>query len=285
MKLPKYIKTFKELSIEHKCWVDELPGLVNWATKKWNLSLGKTYVNDVSCSYVVACFVNKEHPAVLKIGFPHSEADHEIEGLLHLNGNPTVKILDYRKSKNIMLLEQCNPGTSLKRQDHDYQDKIVCQILNEIWTAGIRFTKFRPLKLMVEQWNRETVNTLYHFPNKELAIYGCELKEELVSTMTNPVLLATDLHAGNILKAQRNGWLAIDIKPYIGDRAYDLTQHILNNTDRLEFASSVFLSKMAVLAEVDPMRLIKWVQARLYSENRGRYQSLGQKLEHLQIQK
>ena len=42
------------------------------------------------------------------------------------------------------------------------------------------------------------------------------------------MLLHTDLHAGNVLAAEREPWLAIDPKPYVGDPAYDVTQHIFN---------------------------------------------------------
>jgi len=43
------------------------------------------------------------------------------------------------------------------------------------------------------------------------------------------VLLATDLHAGNVLRAQREPWLVIDPKPFLGDPAYDATQHLFNS--------------------------------------------------------
>jgi len=40
----------------------------------------------------------------------------------------------------------------------------------------------------------------------------------------NDVLLATDLHAGNVLRSERKPWLVIDPKLFIGDPAYDATQ-------------------------------------------------------------
>jgi streptomycin 6-kinase len=47
-------------------------------------------------------------------------------------------------------------------------------------------------------------------------------------------LLATDLHTGNVLAAQRQPWLMIDPKPYVGDPCYDLGQHLLLNNDSLD---------------------------------------------------
>ena len=40
------------------------------------------------------------------------------------------------------------------------------------------------------------------------------------------VLLHTDVHGGNVLAAERERWLAIDPKPYVGDLSYHVTQHI-----------------------------------------------------------
>jgi streptomycin 6-kinase len=47
------------------------------------------------------------------------------------------------------------------------------------------------------------------------------------------VLLATDLHAGNVLRARREPWRVIDPKPFVGDPAYDATQHLRNCGVRL----------------------------------------------------
>ena len=47
------------------------------------------------------------------------------------------------------------------------------------------------------------------------------------------MLLATDPHGDNVLTAQREPWLVIDPKPYVGDPTYDLLQHTLNCEDRL----------------------------------------------------
>ncbi len=64
------------------------------------------------------------------------------------------------------------------------------------------------------------------------------------------MLLCTDLHAGNVLAAQRAPWLIIDPKPYIGDPAYDVLQHMLNCEDRLAADPAGLANRMADLAGV-----------------------------------
>jgi len=50
---------------------------------------------------------------------------------------------------------------------------------------------------------------------------GLRLLEELPRTASLKLLLATDLHAGNVLRSEREPWLVIDPKPFVGDPAYD----------------------------------------------------------------
>jgi streptomycin 6-kinase len=83
------------------------------------------------------------------------------------------------------------------------------------------------------------------------------------------VLLATDLHGGNILAAQREPWLAIDPKPYVGDPAYDLLQHMLNCEDRLAADPGGLATRMAALAGLDAGRARQWLFARSVQESIG----------------
>lgn len=82
------------------------------------------------------------------------------------------------------------------------------------------------------------------------------------------VLLATDLHAGNVLRAEREPWLAIDPKPFAGDPAYDATQHLFNCTARLAADPDRTLGRFADLLEVDRERVRLWVFARAAAEPR-----------------
>ena len=91
---------------------------------------------------------------------------------------------------------------------------------------------------------------------------GLRLFAELPRTAPRHVLLATDLHAGNVLRARREPWLVIDPKPFVGDPAYDLTQHVLNCPARLRADPAGLIHRLADLAEIDAERLRLWVFAR-----------------------
>ena len=74
--------------------------------------------------------------------------------------------------------------------------------------------------------------------------------------------MPTDLHAENIL-AHGAEWILIDPKPYIGDPAYDITQHLLNCTDRLRDDPLGLIQRMATLTDQDHTRIRSWLFARV----------------------
>jgi len=95
------------------------------------------------------------------------------------------------------------------------------------------------------------------------------LFRELPETADSRVLLCTDLHGDNILAAQRPPWLLIDPKPYLGDPAYDVLQHMLNCEDRLAADPAGLAARMAGLAGVDSARVRQWLFARSVQESVG----------------
>ena len=82
------------------------------------------------------------------------------------------------------------------------------------------------------------------------------------------MLLATDLHAGNVLRSEREPWLVIDPKPFVGDPAYDATQHLFNCGARLRSDPGGTISRIADLLGVDRERVRLWTFARAAPEPR-----------------
>jgi streptomycin 6-kinase len=95
-----------------------------------------------------------------------------------------------------------------------------------------------------------------------LAREGARLFRALPATAERSVLLCTDLHAGNVLAAEREPWLVIDPKPHVGDPTYDVLQHILNCDERLQNDPRRLARRIADLVDVDLDRLVLWLFAR-----------------------
>lgn len=92
---------------------------------------------------------------------------------------------------------------------------------------------------------------------------------ELPAAASSKVLLCTDLHAGNVLAARREPWLVIDPKPYLGDPAYDVLQHLLNCDARLAADPAGLADRMAGLTGLDCGRVRLWLFARSVQESAG----------------
>ena len=238
-------------------WLARLPALVAELQARWSLTLGAPY--EAGAAWV-APVTNR--PAVLKLGMPHMEADQEIAGMQFWDGEPTARLLDLDVDYNALLLEQCDPGTPLGELPEAEQDVIMAGLLRRLWRVPAEPHPFRPLSLMTQHWSEEARQKRDNWVDAELLAEGLRLFEELPRTAPEQVLLATDLHAGNVLQAQRQPWLVIDPKPFVGDPAYDATQHLFNCRPRLQAQPLDVMGRFADLLQVDGERLRKWVFAR-----------------------
>ena len=153
------------------------------------------------------------------------------------------------------------------------QDQVVAGLLGRLWAQPHRSYPFRPLAQMCAAWadefERDYAAAAAGRIDPGLAKAGITLFRELPQTADSQVLLCTDLHADNILAAYREPWLIIDPKPYVGDPAYDLLQHMLNCEDRLAADPAGLASRMACLAGIDAQRVRQWLFARSVQESIG----------------
>jgi streptomycin 6-kinase len=248
---------------------DRLPETIRALEAKWSLSLSvPTDVPDASASWIAFAKRRDGTHAVLKLGIPHMEAAHEIQGLRFWDGDGVVRLLDEDESLNAMVLERCEPGTPLRELPEPEQDLVVAQLLRRLWRPPSPSHTFRPLSKMLEHWSSETRAWAAKWRDAGLVEEGLRLFGELSQPAATDVLLHTDLHAGNVLRAQREPWLAIDPKPFVGDPAYDATQHLLNCKPRLIATADSTLSRLADLLELDVERVRLWTFARAAAEPR-----------------
>jgi streptomycin 6-kinase len=80
-----------------------------------------------------------------------------------------------------------------------------------------RLHPFRSLSTLVEFWTNETRADARKWPDAGLVREGLRLLQELPRTAPSEMLLVMDLQAGNALRTEREPWLVIDPKPFVGD--------------------------------------------------------------------
>lgn len=212
--------------------------------------LGEPFPEEAGHSWVAPVTRADGMPAVLKVAFVHMEARDEFAGLRFWDGDPTVRLLECDEELNAMLLERCEPGTSLRDVSEPEQDVVIAGLLRRLWRRPPEPHPFRPLAEMIDHWLAEAADT-----------HAAAVLRELARPADEDVLLATDLHAGNVLRAEREPWLVIDPKPFVGDPAYDATQHLLN-CDRLDTEPLATIDRFADLLDVDRDRVRRWTFAR-----------------------
>ena len=271
MKLPPQLVLNCRRTPERTAWLKSLPSLLQQLETRWSLRLDEPFDHAGSCSWVAPASRANGASAVLKLAMPHMEGQDEILGLRFWNGNPTVQLLEADLESGAMLLERCLPGTTLHSEPQTAQDEIVAHLLRQMWsrTPGASALRdFRTLSQLIELWSSETIEQKHLWPDAQLVTEGLRVWKELARPASTDVLLATDLHAGNILRSQREPWLVIDPKPFIGDRAYDPVQHLMNCESRLHHDPMGLVRRLSDLAEVDAERLRLWTFARAAADPR-----------------
>jgi streptomycin 6-kinase len=249
-------------------WLEQLPSAIREVAAKWSLTLGSSCGEDASCSWVAPAVREDGVRVVLKLGMPHMEAADEIAGLQFWSGNPTVRVLEADPTRNALLLERCEPGTPLRDRPEEEQDVVLAGLFHRLWRRPVETHAFRPLSLMIASWTRETLAARSKWHDEGVVRAGLRVFEALSQPSSQDVLLATDLHAGNVLRAQREPWLVIDPKPFVGDRAYDATQHLFNCKARLSEDPRATIHRVADLLGVDEERVRMWMFARVAAEPR-----------------
>jgi streptomycin 6-kinase len=238
------------------------------------MTLGSPFVGqEVSCAWVAPVTLANGMVAILKLGMPHMEGEQELLGLRFWNGDPTVHLLEADHELGAMLIERCEPGTALRALPESEQDLVIASLLRRLWRLPSAPHPFRPLSALTDYWSDETLAAIGQWPDTGLIREGLRLLAELARTAPGEVLLATDLHAGNVLRSERQPWLVIDPKPFVGDPAYDATQHLFNCDARLRRDPDGTICRIADLLDVDRERVRLWMFARAAAEPRADWSS------------
>jgi len=253
-------------------WLRGLPGFVSELAAKWELQVAEPFDSrEAGTAWVAPAVRANGESVVLKIPLPHMECEQEVAGLRYWAGDPVVRVFESDEATGAMVLERCQPCTSLRECPAEEQDLVVATMLRRLWSPRGSVDAFRPLSYMIDAWATESAAQSDKWPDRELVEYGLQIMRELSRPNSADVLLGTDIHAGNVLRARREPWLVIDPKPFVGDPAYDATQHLLNCVERLSAEPKRTIDAFAARLEVDSRRVHAWLFARLAAEPRDRW--------------
>jgi streptomycin 6-kinase len=277
--VPQYLAETASREQGVRDWISGLPQIVAGLADRWSLRVGEPFQPGGQCSWTAPVTGPADASLVLKVGFPFpgGEERDEAAGLRVWAGNGTVRLHAACAGESAygLLMERCLPGTPLGQSlPEPEQDQVVAGLLVRLWAQPHTGYPFRPLAQMCAAWADEFEREYAAAGAADridpgLARAGIALFRDLPGTADAQVLLCTDLHGDNILAAQRAPWLVIDPKPYVGDPAYDVLQHMLNCEDRLAADPAALAARMAGLAGLDAGRVRQWLFARSVQESAG----------------
>jgi streptomycin 6-kinase len=267
---PLLVRTAEEEG--RTAWLAQLPDLVRASEEHWSLDVGEPFHPGGRTAWVAPARAADGADLALKLMWRHDDAEHEADGLRAWDGHGAVRLHDVRvlDDTSALLLERCVPGGPLSDRPEPEQDQVIAGLLNRLWRVPDAGHPFRSLQAMCDVWADEFEATFSAGAGQldpGLARDGITLYRALPSTADHHVLLCTDLHAGNVLAAQREPWLVIDPKPHVGDPAYDVVQHLLNCSERLHADPVGLASRLADLAGLDRERVTLWLFARCVQES------------------
>ena len=270
--VPEYLAGTARFDPGVRDWIAALPAIVADLADRWSLCVGEPFQPGGQCSWAAPVTDAAGTSLVLKVGFrfPGGEERDEAAGLRLWNGNGAVRLHTACEGGSwyALLLERCLPGTPLGRAlPEPEQDLVITGLLRRLWAQPHTTYPFRPLWQMCDGWAGEFEREYEAADPADqldpgLARAGIALFRALPKTAGHQALLCTDLHGDNVLAAVRAPWLVIDPKPYIGDPAYDVLQHMLNCEDRLGADPAALALRMADLAGLDGSRVRQWLFAR-----------------------
>jgi streptomycin 6-kinase len=207
-------------SSEGRSWIDSLPRLVEECAQAWSLRIGTPYPSS-HVALVLPVEREDEMPAVLKIQFPDRECEHEAAALRTWQGDGAVHLLAHDAARHALLVERCTPGTHLRELSAEEALSMLVDLLPRLWKPTREPVGTLAQEAARWQWSllRSWERAAHPFA-RELLDAALEALETLPGSQGQPVLLHQDLHADNVLRAEREPWLAIDPKPLVGEREF-----------------------------------------------------------------
>jgi streptomycin 6-kinase len=248
-------------------WAASLPVLVEHCREIWQLEVGEPF--EGGCTAWVAPAMRRDGSScVLKLRYPDDESLHEPEALELWAGNGAVRLIE-RDVTGALLLERLQPGTSLRElTDTGEAMRLACDVLRRLWQPAGTGHPFATAQACAAQWAVD-VQRQYRACGKP---FDAALVSEAAATFEllagydgESVVLHQDFHRGNVLRAQREPWLAIDPKPLAGERAFDarwLLNDLLGQEPRTTLELCEVIEQLCTELSLERERVRLWTFAR-----------------------
>ncbi|MFD4501824.1 aminoglycoside phosphotransferase family protein [Streptomyces sp. NPDC058457] len=248
-------------------WITELPSIVEDLLQRWDC-VPDGEVTHGGVGVVVPVRQRPDaRPCVVKVSFPHPGNVHEPDAFEAWAGRGAVRLHRRDDARFALLLERARTSTLAALESDDETVMTIAGRLNH--RLAVPAPPGLPrLRDRADEWAaelRENAAGLSHTLPPRAVDAAVATARELGRAQPD-TLVHGDLHARNILRADREPWLAVDPKGYAGDPAYDggtlLKSRALNlmQADDLPKAARRLLDVFAEAAQLDRERVRRWAQ-------------------------
>jgi streptomycin 6-kinase len=211
---------------------------------EWDLELGTPFALS-NVSFVAPA----GETSVLKVNWEgDDESLHEGDALELWDGDGAVRLL--RRSERVLLEERVVPGDDLSLLPEDEATAIAVELALRLWRPATE--PFRSVNPEVSRWLDEAERE-----GSDLVAMARELFAEIGGGAE--WLVHGDFHHHNILRAGER-FVAIDPKPYLADREYDVASFLWNPLDNRMTDRAQTERRIAafVAAGLDDYRIRAW---------------------------
>lgn len=216
-------------------WLTRLPALVREAAEEWEATADGP-VRNGQCAVAIPVRTPRG-PAVLKVGWPHVESEHEHLALRAWNGDGTVRLLAADPARGALLLERLDAARTTALLDVDGSSAVIGELLRRLDRPAL--PQLQRLSALSRGWadrlRRDGTSVL----PPRLVDRAAGLAEQLGSQDgADARLVHTDLHDANVLGARREPWLAIDPKPLAAVPEFAIAPLVWNRAEEAVAARS-----------------------------------------------
>jgi len=232
---------------------------------EWAITLGEPYTGVYPGNLVYRCTLSDGTPAVIKTEPDRFDDDEFLPGIDAMSlyaGRGMARVLRVDRRRRILLMERVIPGEPLWGEAIDDALKAAAFVMSKLRTPPPDRHSFPDVRSYHRAWPSHAA--LYGGPgpiDADLFEIGERIFLELCDSSAEPVVLHCDLHYGNVLSSERDGWLAIDPKGLIGEACYEAGDLLRNRVDELQGSGAAMRRRVETLADLtgfDRERIRLW---------------------------
>ena len=202
-----------------------LPRLVEKSLAEWDLTLDGDPMHGTA-ALVLPVRRRDGSAAVLKVTWPHAEAEHEHLALQRWEGRGAVRLLAANPGRWAMLLERLHSDRDLCDVPIDEACTVIGDLLRQLDHPAIP---------QLSRLSAEAAGMVERFgsappaiPRRFVEQARARLSDLVTDDAIDSRMVHTDLHYWNVLAADRQPWLTIDPKPLAADPAFAVTPALWN---------------------------------------------------------